>query len=150
MHQQRFAVSPGNRHVRNVRRALALPAVDHGIRYDREETALQLVAQLAQPRRQALLLFGGEPGGDAQPDDPGHVLGSRPNPELLAAAVDDRLDRLAVAHDKRAHALGSADLVAGNGEETAVDVPKRYGNLAERLDGVGGEQDAGGGGGGRT
>src|SRR2546426_4458890 len=137
MHQERFAVSPGNRHVRDVRRALALPAVDHGIRYDREETTLQLVAQLAQPRRQALLLFGGQAGRDPQPDDAGHILRPRPNPELLTTAVDDRLDRLPVAHDERADALGSTDLVARNSEERAVDVTQRYRNLAERLGGVG-------------
>ena len=42
----------------------------------------------------------------------GHVLGAGPDAVLLAAAVDDRLDGLAVAHDQRADALGRADLVA--------------------------------------
>src|SRR3989441_5385035 len=142
VHQQRFAVRPGNRYVRDVRRARSLPAVDQRIRYDRDQTPLQLVAQLGQPCRQALPLFGGLTSRDAQPDDAGHILGPGADAELLAAAVDDGLDRLAVAHDERADPLGSADLMAGDGEERAVHVAERYRNLPERLDGVRVKQDA--------
>ena len=95
-----------------MRGALALPAVDDGVGHDREQPALELVAKLAQARRKRPLLLRGQPGGDAEPDDAGHVLGAGPDAELLPAAVDDRLHRLAVAHDERADALGSADLVA--------------------------------------
>src|SRR5947207_11886844 len=88
MHQQRLAASAGDRDVRDMRRALALPAVDHGVGDDGEQAALQLVAQLAQPRRERLLLRGRQAGRHAQPDDARHILGSGANPELLAAAVD--------------------------------------------------------------
>ena len=56
--------------------------------------------------------------------------------------MNDRFDCLAVAHDQRADALGGADLVAGDGEERAIDVAERDRDLAERLNGVRMEQDA--------
>src|SRR5437867_7634059 len=143
MHQQRLTIRAGDRDVRDVRSTLPLPAVDHRVRDDRQQPALQFVAQLTQPRAQRPLLLGGKPGGHAESDDARDVLGPRANAELLPAAMDDRLDRLAVTHDQRTDALGSADLVAGDGQERAIDVAERDWNLAERLDGVGMEQDAG-------
>src|SRR6185312_4255531 len=131
-----------NRDVRNLRRALPLPAVDDGVRNDREQPPLEVVAQLAQPRGERGLLLRGEPGRRAERDDPGHVLGAGTDAELLAAAVDDRLDRLAIAHDQGADSLWGADLVTGDGEERAVDVAERDRNLAERLNGVRVERDA--------
>src|SRR2546422_416989 len=49
VHQQRFAVRPGNRYVRDVRRARSLPAVDQRIRYDRDQTPLPLGAPILWP-----------------------------------------------------------------------------------------------------
>src|SRR5439155_12143747 len=105
--------------------------------------ALQLIAQLPQPRRQGLLLFRRQARRGAEGDDPGHVLRPRADAELLATAVDDRLHRLAIADDQRPDALGSADLVARDGEECATDVAQRYRNLAECLNRVAVEQHAG-------
>src|SRR6185503_14799123 len=143
VHQQRLAVRPGDRRVRDVRRALGLPAVDHGVRHDRDEAPLQVVAQCGEAWTERRLLLHGQLRRRAQRDDPRHVLGAGPDAELLAAAVDDRLDRLAVAYDQRTDALGGADLVAGEGEEGTAHVAQRYGDFTERLDGVGVEQDAG-------
>src|SRR5204863_7533891 len=82
------------------------------------------------------LLAGSELHRPPQSDDPRHVLRARPQPELLPAAVDDRFDGVAVAHDQRADPLGGADLVAGDGEEGTADVPERDRDLADRLNGV--------------
>src|SRR5256886_17633134 len=79
---------------------------------------------------------GGELHRQPQADDPGHVLRARPQPKLLAGAMDDRLDRVPVAHDQGADPLGSADLVAGDGDESTADVPERDRDLADRLNGV--------------
>src|SRR6266516_4665111 len=56
--------------------------------------------------------------------------------------MDDRLDGVTVAHDQGADPLRGADLVTGDGDEGAADVRERYGDLAQRLDGVRMETDA--------
>src|SRR3989454_2832360 len=55
--------------------------------------------------------------------------------------MDDRLDGVTVAHDQGADPLRGADLMTGDGDEGAADVRERYGDLAERLDGVRMETD---------
>ena len=47
----------------------------------------------------------------AQPDDAGDIFGRRAQAALLAAAVDDRRKLNALAHKKRADALGAVELV---------------------------------------
>src|SRR5207237_7390544 len=96
----------------------------------------------AQPGGERRLFLRRELRRDAETHDAGHVLRSGADPKLLAAAMNNRLDRFAVAHDQRADAFGSADLVAGDGEERAIDVAERDRDLAECLDGVRMEQDA--------
>src|SRR5207253_2267228 len=83
-----------------------------------------------------VLQAGSELHRPPQSDDPRHVLRARPQPELLPTAVDDRFDGVPVAYEQRADPLGSADLVAGNGDESTADVLERDRDLAERLNGV--------------
>ncbi len=54
--------------------------------------------------------------------------------------MDDGFNRLSVTHHKRADPLGRADLVAGNGEECALEVGEGDRLLAEGLDRVGMER----------
>src|SRR6185437_8521047 len=74
--------------------------------------------------------------------DAGDVLGAGPDAELLAAAMDDRFQGVAVAHDERADALGGTDLVAGDGKESDGNFREVDRNLAERLNGVRVERDS--------
>src|SRR3989449_4971536 len=74
---------------------------------------------------------GGQLDRPPQAHDPRDVLGAGPDPELLAAAVDDRLHGMPVPHHQGPDALGSADLVARDREEGAIDVVERDRNLAE-------------------
>ncbi len=100
-----------------MRRAVRVPAVDHRVGHDRKQPALEVVTQRRHAARGLRLLGGGQLDRLPERHDPGDVLRPGAQPELLAAAVDDRLDRAAVAHDERADPLGGADLVTGNGEE---------------------------------
>src|SRR3989454_11540239 len=81
--------------------------------------------------------------GRPEPHDPRYVFRAGPDPELLATAVDDRFDGVAIPYHQRPDALGCADLVAGNGEEGACDVVQRHGDFAEGLHPVHVERDAG-------
>jgi hypothetical protein len=51
----------------------------------------------------------------------------------VARPVNERLERHAAAHIKRAHALGRIDFVAGNGEQVHAERVDVRGNLADRL-----------------
>src|SRR5438552_11283149 len=136
MHEQSFGVGPGDRDVGDVGRALGPRTVDQGVGQDVEQPPLQLVAQRAHRGGERRLLAGRELHRPPQSDDPRHVLRARPQPELLPTAVDDRFDGVPVAYEQRADPLGSADLVAGNGDESTADVLERDRDLAERLNGV--------------
>src|SRR5438094_721777 len=122
VHQQRLAVGTGNRHARDVGGPPAVSAVDHGVGHDGDQPALELVAQRGRTGGERRLLAGRQLHGRPEPHDPRHVLRARPDTELLAAAVDDRFDGVAIPHDQGSDALGGADLVAGDGEERAGDV----------------------------
>src|SRR5256885_4438162 len=54
----------------------------------------------------------------SQAHDPRDVLGAGPDPELLAAAVDDRFHGMPVPHYEGPDALGRADLVARDRERS--------------------------------
>ncbi len=109
--------------------------------------ALSRRGQLVPQRHRALapgpLLRGGQLHRPPQGHGAGHVLGTRADPELLAAAVDDGLDRLAVPHDQGADTLGRPDLVTRDGEQGAAEALERHRHLAHCLDRVGVEDDAG-------
>jgi hypothetical protein len=60
-------------------------------------------------------------GGTTQRHRAGDVLRARTDAELLAAAVDNCFDDLAVADDQGADPLGCADLVSADGEELAAN-----------------------------
>src|SRR2546422_2072241 len=87
VHEQRLAVRARDGDVRDVRRPLGLPGVDHRVGHDGEHAPLQLVAQCAQPRRRLGLLGRRELDGPAQPDDPRDVFRPRTDAVLLSASV---------------------------------------------------------------
>ena len=119
VHQQGFAVGTVHRDAEKMRRAGARLGVDHQVRHRGLEPGGQLVAQRAQTIGQRALLTGGELSRPSQAHGAGHVLGARPDTELLSAAMDDGLDRLAVAHDESTDSLGRSDLVSREGEQGA-------------------------------
>src|SRR5688572_14978674 len=59
-------------------------------------------AEALESRGLGFLFSRGQLRRPSERDSAGHVLGARPDPELLSAAMNDRLDRLPVAHDKGA------------------------------------------------
>ena len=136
--------APATADVEHVRRALRSLAVHDQVGHRRAQPRGR--ARPAAPRdarASSACSAAASASGAAQGHRAGDVLGAGPDAVLLAAAVDDRLDRLAVADDQRADALGRADLVAGDGEQGAGELAQRDGHLAERLDRVGVEDHAG-------
>ena len=88
---------------------------------------------------------GGQRRRGAEPDDPRRVQRPRPQPALVAAAVEERRQahrRLPCPHVERADALRAMDLVRRDRQQVdahRVDVER---DPAEGLGGVGVEQDA--------
>ena len=125
-----------------MRRALAALAVDDEIGSRPRSRSARASRSCRKPVGLLRLLARRQRGGAAERDGAGDVLGAGPDPVLLPAAMDDGLDRLAVAHDQRADALGRADLVAGQGEQGAGEIAHADGQLAECLHRVGVERHA--------
>ena len=113
------------------------PRVDQHVRHGRPSRSASASAAGARRPHAAACSCGGELRRAAEGHRTRHVLGAGPDAELLAAAVDDRLDRLPVADDECADSLRGADLVAGDGEQRAGQPLERHGHLAEGLHRVG-------------
>src|SRR5262249_28924323 len=105
------------------------------------ETLGEPVAETAQTVGLGLLPGSGELGRTPECDRSSDGFGSGPDAVLLAATVNDCLDRLAVAHDERTDTLGRPDLVSGERQHGARHPAERDRNLAECLHGVGMECD---------
>src|SRR2546430_8471436 len=136
MHQQRLAVRAGHGHLGYVRRPGRVRGVDHGVRHHGYHPAAEAVAHRRSASREVRLLPYRQLDRLSQPDDPGHVLRPGANAELLATAVDDGLDRVAVAPDQRADPPRSAELVARDPDQGAARLRERDRDLAEGLAGV--------------
>ena len=116
--------APGDRDAQHMGRALALLGRHLELGDGRLQPSGQRVAQAAQPLAPRAACSGTASCG-RPPERHGarDVLRARPEAVLLAAAVDDRLHGLTVAHDERANTLRRADLVAGDRE--SVQRPPR-------------------------
>ena len=112
------------------------------IRRDRQGTLLQLVPQLRH-RSCICEVGGGKLGRDAKPDDAGDVLGAGATSPLLAAALDEWLDRGAVAEHESADALRTADLVRRQAQHVGAERGHIEPDPSRRLNGVGMEKPAG-------
>ena len=87
--------------------------------------------------------FGGDIQGGtgrAEAHDGRHPLGAGTVAALLTAAQQQRRQLQSLFHIERAGALGSVDLVAGNGNQIGPQGLGLEGDLAEALDGVGVEE----------
>ena len=139
------ASAPGTATLSTCGRAAALLRHPHHVGHRGPDRVRRGRRASAPSARRLAGLFGGRQlGRPAQRHGAGHVLGAGPDAELLAAAVDDRLDRRPAPHDQRADALRRPDLVAGQGDERGVGGLDRHRDLAEGLHGVGVEHRAGG------
>src|SRR6267142_6127250 len=102
----------------------------------------QAVAQRREADVLVLQLAPPDLHGLAEAHDTGHVLGPRPAPAFVLAAVLHGLQLGALADPEARHALGPVDLVAGERQQVdaaGVDVEL---DLAEGLHGIDVERDA--------
>jgi hypothetical protein len=110
------------------------------------EARQQPAPQARQPRGFGLALCPTDGEGAAQPDAQGDRQRPRPEPLLVAAAMEQRFQpdarpRAPAPPDvEEAHPLRSVDLVGGAREQVDADVLDVERDLAERLGGVGVEQ----------
>ena len=117
----------------------AAKSVDHEVGHHGPEPFEQRVPERGQPGRLGGLLGGGQAAARPRATAPATFGGA--DPELLAAAVDDRLDRLAVPHDERADALG-APILCPEMVSRVGQVVERHRDLAERLHRIAVQQHA--------
>ena len=109
------------------------------------------IGQLGEPFQQ-LVPQTGQPGGflgqvvhrllegGGQTHGPGHVLGAGAAALLLPAALDQGGQPQRLFHIQGPYPLGSAELVAGQGEQVHVPRLHIHRDVAHRLDGVGVEE----------
>ena len=79
----------------------------------------------------SFLRHGGKAG------NAGEILGAGAAAQFLAAAMNERIKRQAVAHDKRAGAHWAAELVGGDGHQIDAEQAKIDRDLAEGLNRIG-------------
>ena len=104
------ALVPGNRDAARVRQALDFPRQHHSLGHKPQSLRLKLIAKrgkLGGPLR----FRRGELRRNAEADDAGDILSPRPPPPLLAAALDQGLDRGTLTEQESADSLWTADLV---------------------------------------
>ena len=105
-----------------------------------------LVPQRAEPGGLGGLLRDGLGDGGRERGREGDRHGAGAQPALLAAAVQDRLERGVAPHEQRPHAHRGAELVARQGEGGRPGGREVHGDGADGLDGVGVQRHAVGGG----
>jgi hypothetical protein len=125
-----------------VRQTIDPPRKHDGVGRERKRALLKLISQPCG-------FFGlgevgqGKLGRHAKSDNARHVLRSRAAPPLLAAALDQGLDRCTVVEHERAHTLGTADLVGGEAQHVGAERVHIELDPSRRLNGIGVEDPAG-------
>jgi hypothetical protein len=92
--------------------------VYHEVGHCRLEARGQLVAKTAELLGQDCLLGCSELRGPPEGHRAGNILGAGPDAELLAASMDDGLDRLSIAYYQSPDPLRGSDLVSRKGQQS--------------------------------
>ena len=90
---------------------------------------------------QPVLIFHGRPAGGGKASDLGGGFGAGAKPFLLAAAGEHGLEPYPLLHVQGADPLGSAQLVAADGDQVGPQGGHGKGHLQKALDGVTVEED---------
>src|SRR5262249_47449517 len=144
-HEERLAVHARERDIEIAGEPVHEAPVHLDLVDARKDSLAEPLAQAEETRAFFSHLARRDLAGGTEAHDAGHVQGSRAKATLVSAAIHLRLEanaRRSRAYVEGAHALGTVDLVRGDGEEIharATDVDRQ---LAERLGGVDGEEHA--------
>src|SRR5262249_31193246 len=110
-----------NRNRRRVGQPLGFGTENHKFRRNLLEARLE---PLAQRHRVGALWGESVAGGScrgAKTGDSRHILGAGPQATLLAAALDERLQKIRRSRNQRTNALGGAKLVSGQREKIGTE-----------------------------
>src|SRR5262249_43588862 len=132
-----FGLHPRHREQRGIGQPIGRGAKNHDLGRGGLEAGFEPLAQ----RRHARALRGkpvaGRRGCRAEARDGGHVLGAGAHVALLAAALDERIQAAKRRpRNERAHTLGGADLVPGQGQKISAEDFDITGNSTHGLDRV--------------
>src|SRR5688500_6981085 len=98
-HEQRLAIGARHGEIQHVRGAFGTAAMNNRVRHARENQRLQAVAELPQPEQLSLVFRQRNLRGGRKTYSCSNVLGSRPSPAILRAAMHEWL-KLCPASDE--------------------------------------------------
>lgn len=108
-------------------------AVERGFRIDSHHACLEPIPHLAHLRRIRFEIVLDELACRAQTGHEDDVLGASSSTRFMVRAVHGLLDGDAVTNVERPNALGSIQLVPGDGQQIDAKVVDFHGYLADRL-----------------